>query len=120
MDHAFAFTGKRTYSPSMSESQHLDGKVSPRETNNKDSPASQADSGIFSIASSASPSKVDGGTDIRSPGSPRIHDTHKTDQWKLNAGSTVLTTSSADNKPATNCVNNSSASKPGIPGNGFP
>ena len=46
---------------------------SPRETNSKDSPASQADSGVFSIASSASPSKVDGGinSDVRSPESPR-------------------------------------------------
>jgi hypothetical protein len=45
---------------------------SPRETNSKDSPASQADSGVFSIASSASPSKVDGvlNTDVRSPESP--------------------------------------------------
>merc|ERR1719347_164849 len=48
------------------------GKESPRETNSKDSPASQADSGVFSIASSASPSKVDGvlNTDVRSPESP--------------------------------------------------
>ena len=45
---------------------------SPRETNSKDSPASQADSGVFSIASSASPSKADGGlnSDVRSPDSP--------------------------------------------------
>ena len=46
---------------------------SPRETNSKDSPASQADSGVFSIASSASPSKGDGGglnSDVRSPDSP--------------------------------------------------
>ena len=57
--------------------------VSPRETNNKDSPASQADSGIFSIASSASPSKIDGGinTDVRSPDSPRSND--KTEQCKF-------------------------------------
>jgi hypothetical protein len=46
---------------------------SPRETNNsKDSPASQADSGVFSIASSASPSKTDTvlNSDVRSPESP--------------------------------------------------
>ena len=45
---------------------------SPRENNSKDSPASQADSGVFSIASSASPSKHDGvlNTDVRSPDSP--------------------------------------------------
>lgn len=105
----FAFSGKRTYSPSMTEAQLIDGKVSPRETNNKDSPASQADSGIFSIASSASPSKIDGGinTDVRSPDSPRSND--KTEQWKSSSGS-VMTTS-ADIK--TNCINNKS-------GNGFP
>merc|ERR1719347_1737327 len=52
------------------------GKESPRETNSKDSPASQADSGVFSIASSASPSKVDGvlNTDVRSPESPSSRD----------------------------------------------
>merc|ERR1712106_970785 len=46
--------------------------MGPRETNSKDSPASQADSGVFSIASSASPSKVDGvlNTDVRRPESP--------------------------------------------------
>jgi hypothetical protein len=33
---------------------------SPRDASSKDSPASQADSGVFSIASSNSPSKVDG------------------------------------------------------------
>merc|ERR1719282_1850726 len=72
MDHAFAFTGKRTYSPSMSETASVEGKESPRENNSKDSPASQADSGVFSIASSASPSKLDGGlnSDVRSPDSP--------------------------------------------------
>jgi len=72
IDHAFAFTGKRTYSPSMSETASVEGKESPRETNSKDSPASQADSGVFSIASSASPSKVDGvlNSDVRSPDSP--------------------------------------------------
>merc|ERR1719167_790685 len=72
MEHAFAFSGKRTYSPSMSETTSVDGKESPRETNSKDSPASQADSGVFSIASSASPSKVDGvlNSDVRSPDSP--------------------------------------------------
>ena len=37
---------------------HFVFSESPRETNSKDSPASQADSGVFSIASSASPSKV--------------------------------------------------------------
>ena len=44
--------------------------ASPRSS--KDSPASQADSGVFSIASSASPSKVDGvlNSDCRSPDSP--------------------------------------------------
>merc|ERR1719400_1365558 len=68
IDHAFAFTGKRTYSPSMSETASVEGKESPRETNSKDSPASQADSGVFSIASSASPSKLESGA--RSPDSP--------------------------------------------------
>ena len=35
---------------------------SPRDASSKDSPASQADSGVFSIASSNSPSKADGST----------------------------------------------------------
>ena len=90
-EHDFTFTGKRTYSPSMGEAISVDGKgrflltdcvnnlksntlflESPRENNSKDSPASQADSGVFSIASSASPSKLDGGlnSDVRSPDSP--------------------------------------------------
>ena len=49
---------------------------SPRDASNKDSPASQADSGVFSIASSNSPSKErDGGngssgTASTSPDSP--------------------------------------------------
>jgi hypothetical protein len=46
---------------------------SPRDASSKDSPASQADSGVFSIASSNSPSKVDGatnGADGTSPESP--------------------------------------------------
>ena len=54
---------------------------SPRETNSKDSPASQADSGVFSIASSASPSKLDGGinSDVRSPDSPRTIESLKSE-----------------------------------------
>ena len=50
---------------------------SPRDASNKDSPASQADSGVFSIASSNSPSKAsDGGgtsTANTSPDSPSRH-----------------------------------------------
>ena len=42
---------------------------SPRDASNKDSPASQADSGVFSIASSNSPSK-EGGASGTSPDSP--------------------------------------------------
>ena len=45
---------------------------SPRDASNKDSPASQADSGVFSIASSSSPSKGDTAppTEGTSPDSP--------------------------------------------------
>ena len=42
---------------------------SPRDASNKDSPASQADSGVYSIASSNSPSK-DGANSGTSPDSP--------------------------------------------------
>jgi hypothetical protein len=77
----FAFAGKPTYSPSRIEpscgSGNANGttvqtKESPRDASNKDSPASQADSGVFSIASSSSPSKGDGATtaDGTSPDSP--------------------------------------------------
>ena len=45
---------------------------SPRDASNKDSPASQADSGVYSIASSSSPSKGDGAptAESTSPESP--------------------------------------------------
>ena len=42
---------------------------SPRDASNKDSPASQADSGVFSIASSNSPSKDRDGGSMGSSGS---------------------------------------------------
>jgi len=121
----FSFPGKRTYSPSMTESTQLDGKESPRETNSKDSPASQADSGVFSIASSASPSKVDGGinSDVRSPESPRpIESTlgkQEHSQWKpsvpMNQGPTHSRT-----QLNMNMLKNSSLSGKDSSGNGFP
>ena len=45
---------------------------SPRDASNKDSPASQADSGVYSIASSSSPSKGDSAqtAESTSPESP--------------------------------------------------
>ena len=56
---------------------------SPRDASNKDSPASQADSGVFSIASSNSPSKAsDGGgtsTANTSPDSPSRHHVYSGD-----------------------------------------
>ena len=48
---------------------------SPRDASNKDSPASQADSGVFSIASSSSPSKEkQEGTSPDSPNRDRFSD----------------------------------------------
>ena len=94
---AFSFAGKPTYSPSRA-SEPSNGAVptkgkdlqiisaterkvtqmlfvsleSPRDASNKDSPASQADSGVYSIASSSSPSKGDGAptAESTSPESP--------------------------------------------------
>ena len=74
---------------------------SPRDASNKDSPASQADSGVFSIASSNSPSKDrDGGsmgsgssgTASTSPDSPNRIDRMPTsfDQNFSNSGSGVV------------------------------
>ena len=95
---AFSFAGKPTYSPSRVEPSNgavptkgkelkviIFGKFaifnihsiifiteSPRDASNKDSPASQADSGVYSIASSSSPSKGDGAptAESTSPESP--------------------------------------------------
>lgn len=94
---AFSFAGKPTYSPSRIEPSNTNsGAVqtkgnfqrnlilkteniivsffteSPRDASNKDSPASQADSGVYSIASSSSPSKGDAAptTESTSPDSP--------------------------------------------------
>ena len=93
---AFSFAGKPTYSPSRASepsngavptkgkdlqiispkerkvSQMLVSLESPRDASNKDSPASQADSGVYSIASSSSPSKGDGAptAESTSPESP--------------------------------------------------
>ena len=55
---------------------------SPRDASNKDSPASQADSGVFSIASSSSPSKGDAAptTEGTSPDSPNRDRITYTDQ----------------------------------------
>ena len=85
---SFDFAGKPTYSPSRVEPMTSmvvntatsittnsnattvqPTKESPRDASNKDSPASQADSGVFSIASSNSPSKDRDGGSMGSSGS---------------------------------------------------
>ena len=86
---SFDFAGKPTYSPSRVEpitsmvvntatsittnsnatNTVQPTKESPRDASNKDSPASQADSGVFSIASSNSPSKDRDGGSMGSSGS---------------------------------------------------
>ncbi|TRY62661.1 hypothetical protein TCAL_03604 [Tigriopus californicus] len=89
--YAFAFAGRPTYSPSRIEpsSSHVPEKESPRDASNKDSPASQADSGVFSIASSNSPSKGESANSGTSPDSPtRYSDV----QWKPPGSKTTVTT----------------------------
>eukprot|EP00095_Tigriopus_kingsejongensis_P002982 maker-scaffold849_size89187-snap-gene-0.16 protein:Tk02982 transcript:maker-scaffold849_size89187-snap-gene-0.16-mRNA-1 annotation:"hypothetical protein DAPPUDRAFT_23392" len=93
--YPFAFAGRPTYSPSRIEpsTATVPEKESPRDASNKDSPASQADSGVFSIASSHSPSKGESGTSGKPPSSTN------------NAG-LKLTTSQSSASPGSG-VNNS-------------
>ncbi|CAB4055616.1 TRAPPC2 [Lepeophtheirus salmonis] len=129
--YAYAFTGRPSYSPSRIESNGPGGNVqdkeSPRDASNKDSPASQADSGVFSIASSNSPSKGDvhSVADGTSPDSPNNRERlnysdqvfNRDLQWKSSSSGvhSSFSSSSSSGSDSCNLRNNSLAPIAGPP-----